>query len=684
MDIQNIPFEHHHNSQYSEPTSLHYSHQSRPSPSISLTSTTEKHTLPTIPEYSSPPNTTTINNDNNTMMDEQDLLLPPNNANLAINTTTDDVLSSSNIHPALMLGRFDKRKSSPAILGLPFDITNDISSPSSNTSSQLDLHLTRHRNSIEAAMLLANFNRVPTVTKETQESDNPSLNTNNNMSHHHHAHTPTNINLKGANSWQDDLNIASQTQTKSSISGSLRRHSYDVNMNWKSMPQEFRERSDLIDNSFSNINTTASSSSAFKPVIKQESLYNDNDLNQIPNRITWTQDGLYQTDTSSSSSHYNTTNTNTNTTNNNIYGLGPHQTSSQHHPHHPQQQPSQHDLLHPLASTSLSNSNDMIGQKREFTYYPQQPSYYYHPPSSSATSSAASSPHHLPLTQHMYSSSSTSPSSSLGKLPLPSSSSSSSLPYPTSSHHPHPLSQNNPNPNNNIYMQSSSSSSHPHPHSLPHPHPLSQLSSHHPHAHPPPHHPHAHPHPNDYYGHPNHPGNLMVGHPPPLPPPSQPQKPKRKRVQKETEEVVEAGDADFPDMCPRDVELAKTDPDARPRRQKLRFEGDMYTPKWVRFNGQAKEGLCDTCQPGRWLQLKNSAYWYHKQFYHGISSVSGAEFVQPIETRWVDQDLVEGLCHQCHQWVAVSNVKRKNSVLWFRHAHKCHVYHKPKNAPLRR
>jgi hypothetical protein len=61
---------------------------------------------------------------------------------------------------------------------------------------------------------------------------------------------------------------------------------------------------------------------------------------------------------------------------------------------------------------------------------------------------------------------------------------------------------------------------------------------------------------------------------------------------------------------------------------------------------------------------------YHKQFYHGISSVSGAEFVKPVDTRWVDQDLVEGLCHQCHQWVAVSNVKRKNSVLWFRHAHK--------------
>ncbi|GAB5590197.1 hypothetical protein Unana1_05097 [Umbelopsis nana] len=132
----------------------------------------------------------------------------------------------------------------------------------------------------------------------------------------------------------------------------------------------------------------------------------------------------------------------------------------------------------------------------------------------------------------------------------------------------------------------------------------------------------------------------------------------------------EASSEDWPDMMPKDVEAAMADPEARPRQQKLRFNGDQYTPKWVRYNGQAKEGLCDTCSPGKWLQLKNSAFWYHKQFFHGISSVSGKEFTGPLETRWVDQDLREGLCHQCHEWVPVSNVKRKNRVLWYRHAHK--------------
>ncbi|RUS29605.1 hypothetical protein BC938DRAFT_480459 [Jimgerdemannia flammicorona] len=137
--------------------------------------------------------------------------------------------------------------------------------------------------------------------------------------------------------------------------------------------------------------------------------------------------------------------------------------------------------------------------------------------------------------------------------------------------------------------------------------------------------------------------------------------------------------APYPDMGPEDVEAANTDPDAKPRRQRLRYPGDKYTPIWVRYSGQLKEGFCDTCKPGKWLQLKNSAFWYHKQFIHGISSVSGREFVPPVERRWADQDVMEGLCNQCLQWVPISNTKRKNTMLWYRHAHKCHVYHKPKS-----
>ncbi|KAJ1895720.1 hypothetical protein LPJ66_004414 [Kickxella alabastrina] len=133
-----------------------------------------------------------------------------------------------------------------------------------------------------------------------------------------------------------------------------------------------------------------------------------------------------------------------------------------------------------------------------------------------------------------------------------------------------------------------------------------------------------------------------------------------------------------PNLTPTDEEKSIGD-SAYPRRQNARSTDDLYTPMWVRNAGQLKEGFCDTCVPGKWLQLKNSAYWYHKQFAHGISSVSGRPFIRPLEVRHYNDDVIEGLCHQCYHWVPIANSKRRNSVLWFRHAHKCHIYNnKPK------
>ncbi|OMJ09484.1 Meiotic expression up-regulated protein 26 [Smittium culicis] len=130
-----------------------------------------------------------------------------------------------------------------------------------------------------------------------------------------------------------------------------------------------------------------------------------------------------------------------------------------------------------------------------------------------------------------------------------------------------------------------------------------------------------------------------------------------------------------------DISKDNNDPDdlLTPRRQKLRFKDDLYTPMWVRNAGQLKEGFCDTCSPGKWLQLKNSAYWYHKQFLHGVSSISGQPFIRPLEINQIDDDTFEGLCHQCKKWIVIATAKRQNSVLWYRHAHKCHVYTKPKS-----
>lgn len=118
------------------------------------------------------------------------------------------------------------------------------------------------------------------------------------------------------------------------------------------------------------------------------------------------------------------------------------------------------------------------------------------------------------------------------------------------------------------------------------------------------------------------------------------------------------------DMEPKDIDLA-------PGEQKLRFEGDMYTPKYVRGHGHKREGWCGICKPGRWLVLKNSAFWYDKSFTHGISAASGMAFKGPKETRRMsgNPDVWEGLCGSCDGWIALISSKKKGTT-WFRHAYK--------------
>lgn len=121
--------------------------------------------------------------------------------------------------------------------------------------------------------------------------------------------------------------------------------------------------------------------------------------------------------------------------------------------------------------------------------------------------------------------------------------------------------------------------------------------------------------------------------------------------------------------------------DDRPRRQtdKLRFPGDLYTPRWVRGSGNAREAWCDRCESGNWLQLKNSQYWYDQVHKHGISSVSGLRFTAPTHLKvYADAaGTVEAKCHQCKEWVLICTAKRRrNFAAFFKHAHACHSYRK--------
>ncbi|KAJ4167138.1 hypothetical protein NW765_009067 [Fusarium oxysporum] len=136
---------------------------------------------------------------------------------------------------------------------------------------------------------------------------------------------------------------------------------------------------------------------------------------------------------------------------------------------------------------------------------------------------------------------------------------------------------------------------------------------------------------------------------------------------------------------PPPEDMNPEDPDMIPREQELRFEGDLYTPRWVRGHGNKREGWCGICKPGRWLVLKNSAFWYDKSFSHGISAATGSSFQEPQQKRRMDgnPDVWEGLCGSCEQWIALVSSKKKGTT-WFRHAYKCHTHLKVKDTPKRR
>ena len=122
---------------------------------------------------------------------------------------------------------------------------------------------------------------------------------------------------------------------------------------------------------------------------------------------------------------------------------------------------------------------------------------------------------------------------------------------------------------------------------------------------------------------------------------------------------------------PSEEEMKPEDPDMEPSEQELRFEGDLYTPRFVRGHGNKREGYCGLCKPGRWLVLKNSAFWYDKSFTHGISAATGLPFDAPKETRRMsgNPDVWEGLCGTCDEWIALISNKKKGTT-WFRHAYK--------------
>ena len=127
-----------------------------------------------------------------------------------------------------------------------------------------------------------------------------------------------------------------------------------------------------------------------------------------------------------------------------------------------------------------------------------------------------------------------------------------------------------------------------------------------------------------------------------------------------------------------------------------RSEDDKYSPVWIRGRGTEREGLCPLCQPPVWLKIKQSAYWYHMNFYHGISAATGRPYNRPISYRFgLDEKCckrVEGHCGNCLQWILLATdydgdqssesvEGRLQLTSWYKHAQKCHYRTKEFNIP---
>ena len=131
---------------------------------------------------------------------------------------------------------------------------------------------------------------------------------------------------------------------------------------------------------------------------------------------------------------------------------------------------------------------------------------------------------------------------------------------------------------------------------------------------------------------------------------------------------------------------------------KRRSPQDLYAPTTIRGAGYLKEGMCPLCSTPAWFKIKQSAYWYHMNFTHGISAMTGLPYEMPSQYQrkpiCMDAEIrhqsappkcediqVEGLCGRCCEWISIIVIPKHmcglpintlNHSVWFKHAQKCH------------
>ncbi|RVD92378.1 meiotic expression up-regulated 26-like protein [Tubulinosema ratisbonensis] len=100
-----------------------------------------------------------------------------------------------------------------------------------------------------------------------------------------------------------------------------------------------------------------------------------------------------------------------------------------------------------------------------------------------------------------------------------------------------------------------------------------------------------------------------------------------------------------------------------------KLEKKPYKPVLTRKLITGNEGYCKVCD--KWFKLKNSSYWYHMNFIHGINS-EGKKYPEPKIRIGVDK--LESFCKACNKWIFLGTKRGAKSYrfTWFKHWQKNH------------
>lgn len=113
------------------------------------------------------------------------------------------------------------------------------------------------------------------------------------------------------------------------------------------------------------------------------------------------------------------------------------------------------------------------------------------------------------------------------------------------------------------------------------------------------------------------------------------------------------------------------------RENQLRWDGDLYTPRWLR--GFRREGWCGLCKPGRWICMKK-AWWNDRVLFHGICAETGKALPEPEVALNVDADpqTWKGQCGKCGIWARFKKNDPRHYSAWHVHAaNVCIVFFPP-------